>query len=1363
MIGKVLAAVQADVSPKAWRALQRFGADGEASGRVADELGITEKFVILAKLRALKRLREETGDLLVYIDIFATDSRRKRPFTFDVSETPVNRPVAGDSPMEAAPSLHPTDQTLSSFGLGKLDDRSLEAVNQHLENCPECRKRVGEMAADSFLGRIRDAKAMNKSMFGHSMTGGESGSSGAKSPPPANTLPPGLADHPDYEIKQELGRGGMGVVYLAHNKLMGRDEVLKVMSRHLMERPGIFDRFLREIRAVATLRHPSIVTAYHATRVGDSIMFAMEYVEGLDLARMVKAKGPMRVAYACNFIYQAALGLQHAHEKGMVHRDIKPGNMMLSPKGDRATIKILDFGLAKVTREQKVDAALTSEGQALGTPDFIAPEQIVDAQSADIRADIYSLGGTLYYLLAGRPPFQADSLYDMYQAHMSRVPDALNLIRPEVPAELAALVSKMMAKEPERRFQTPAEVAQALTPFFKKGRDVIQAPRADLSQCGPSTADRPFFVTAPTPTQRATDSQGSAIRSGEQAKPSATAAPWQSLVKLSKRKATAEIAPAAAPRNRTRWFWPSVAAGCLILCFFAAWMAGLLRVKTKEGVLVIDNIPASAVVEVDGNRVTVTPTEGEPVRIEVPAGKRHVVVKRGKDELLGETVTLESGKELMLTVKRDPAPPSATNDTNGLEANQTPLAGAGMNGMADMMKQMQGGPKPTDESTAGFGMMGSMSDMMKRMQGGAPPKNESATDLEKGGMAGMRGEANREDGASTGKMGGAMAMAGMMGNRNGQSTPMGMGMMGGGGSLITDQKPDEVSPRTKAVLAKLDRRIAMKFPKRTPLREVLAYVRAATQERNEPGMPIYVDLAHVEHAEKALSSTVRFDAPNAPLKGSLDVILKQVGLAYCVKDGLLVISTPDGVDAEKGVPAAAPSDDAPRSQAIAAKLAEPLAIKFRDKTLLLDALKVIKGASIGPKNPSIQIYVNPTIYGDTHDPMMGLSRKGKPGGNAEKTKPPLVTMDVENVPLRTTLRLLLAQVGLEFSLRKGVLVINRKAETPNSMMGMMGGSSSMSGGMRGMMGGGSMMGGMGGMMSQNSDDVEPRTKAATARLDQPIAMHFAKGAPLLDVLRHLRESINVPDKPAIPIYFDPLGIGDIQKALKAMVTIDLEDIPLTNTLELLFEQVGLAHCIKDGLMFVSTPAQVSVETSTLVAPTADDEPESQAIVAELNKALPMRFPDKITLEDAVERVEDLARAKTDTPMPIVFDPPDSQDVQKAKGTAVTMDLENVPLRTTLRLLLAQAGMEFSVRKCILIITKRKESGGMMGGMMMMMGQMTRGMTVRTESDGANASPTVRGMMGGGEITPKADNAAKGTRKSKRSTSKTGKPAAVGRD
>ncbi len=771
----------------------------------------------------------------------------------------------------------------------------------------------------------------------------------------------------------------------------------------------------------------------------------------------------------------------------------------------------------------------------------------------------------------------------------------------------------------------------------------------------------------------------------------------------------------------------------MILCFFAAWLAGLLRVKTKEGVLVIENIPASAAVEVDGNRVTVTPTEGEPVRIEVPAGTHHVVVKRGKDELLGETVTLESGKELKLTVKREPPARLAMGNADGIEPNQTPSAGAGMNGMA--------------------GMMGSMSDMMKRMRGGQPT-DESAAGSEKGGMAGTRGAANRQDGASTGMMGGDSEMARMMGQMSGRGSMT--GMMGGGTSLTPDEKRDDVSPRTKAVLAKLDRRLAMNFPKRTPLREVLVYVREATKKRNEPGMPIYVDLAQVAHAEKALNSRVTFDEPNGPLKGSLDLILKQVGLAYCVKDGLLVISTPSGVEAEKEVPAAAPSDDAPRSQAIAAKLAEPLAIKFCDGTPLQDALRVIKGTSIGPKVPSMQIYVNPAVYSDKAELMMGSSHTAKPAGSAEKTKPLLVTMDVENVPLRTTLRLLLAQAGLEFSLKKGILIINRKMETGGSMMGMMG---MMGGGrMGGTMPGGSMMGvmaGMGGMMGQNPDDLEPRTKAAAARLDQPIPMNFPRSRPLRDVLRYVRESINVPNEPAIPIYFDPVGIGDTEKAQNAIVSIDLNDIPLNDTLELLFEQAGLAHCVRDGLIFVSTPARISAERAVPLAATADDEPESQAIVTELSKPRALRFAHK-PLKDVVEQIKGLTRGKSDTAIPICFDPPDSQDVQKAKATLVTVDLDNVPLRTTLRLLLAQAGMESSIRKGFLIITKSKESVGMMG-------QMMRGMMAGSESDRTKGSPSAGGMMGGGETTSKADNAAKGAWKSRRSMSKTGKPASAGRE
>ena len=270
--------------------------------------------------------------------------------------------------------------------------------------------------------------------------------------PAAGTIPPELTDHPDYEILRELGRGRTGMVFLARNRIVGRNEVLKVIGSNILELPGALDRFLREIRFVAMLQHPNIVTAYSAFRIGGSLVLAMEYVEGLDLARLVKARGPLPLAHACNFIYQAALGLQHAHQRGLVHRDIKPANLMLSHDGGRAVIKLLDFGLAKATREQSVLASrktsadgaieaspdLTLDGQIMGTPGFIAPEQMTDAQRADIRADIYSLGCTLYFLLSGGPPFHSSNVSDVLQAHHSMDARLLNLVRPEVPVELAA-------------------------------------------------------------------------------------------------------------------------------------------------------------------------------------------------------------------------------------------------------------------------------------------------------------------------------------------------------------------------------------------------------------------------------------------------------------------------------------------------------------------------------------------------------------------------------------------------------------------------------------------------------------------------------------------------------------------------------------------------------------------------------------------------------------------------------------------------------------------------------------------------------------------------------------------------------------
>ena len=331
--------------------------------------------------------------------------------------------------------------------------------------------------------------------------------------PATSSLPPGLAEHADYEVLRELGRGGMGVVYLAENRLMGRKEVLKVVGSHLLNRQGVLERFLREIRSAASLNHPNIVTAYSVSRVGESLVFAMQYVEGYDLSKLVKTSGPLSVPHACNFAYQTALGLQHAHEHGMVHRDIKPSNLMLAREGNKPVVKVLDFGLAKVTSERAVDGGLTGEGQMLGSPHYVAPEQTVDAQKADIRADIYSLGCTLYCLLAGHPPFDGPSLYELLQAHQSMDPTPLNLLRPMVPVELAAVVAKMLAKEPDRRYQAPKDVAQALKPFFKTGNagppgarpEILQSRQPVAGQEGRGAAQvwrSPRRTTVPNPAYR---------------------------------------------------------------------------------------------------------------------------------------------------------------------------------------------------------------------------------------------------------------------------------------------------------------------------------------------------------------------------------------------------------------------------------------------------------------------------------------------------------------------------------------------------------------------------------------------------------------------------------------------------------------------------------------------------------------------------------------------------------------------------------------------------------------------------------------------------------------------------------------------
>ena len=271
-----------------------------------------------------------------------------------------------------------------------------------------------------------------------------------------------------YLLVERVGEGGMGTVYKARHQLMDRVVALKVIRKTQLANDDAVRRFHREIRAAAQLHHPNIVMAYDADHVGDVHFLVMEFVDGTDLSKILRKQGPLPIERACEYIHQALLGLEHAHEKGMVHRDLKPGNLLLSGGG---VVKILDMGLARISQgvgDQSLSGELTQEGSVMGTPDYIAPEQAEESHTVDIRADIYSLGCSLYHLLTGQVPFPSGTLAQKLIKHMHHQPQLVESLRPGLPTGLGQVIRRMMAKNPAERYQTPAEAAAALEPFCRE-------------------------------------------------------------------------------------------------------------------------------------------------------------------------------------------------------------------------------------------------------------------------------------------------------------------------------------------------------------------------------------------------------------------------------------------------------------------------------------------------------------------------------------------------------------------------------------------------------------------------------------------------------------------------------------------------------------------------------------------------------------------------------------------------------------------------------------------------------------------------------------------------------------------------------
>jgi eukaryotic-like serine/threonine-protein kinase len=353
-----------------------------------------------------------------------------------------------------------------------------------------------------------------------------------------------------YKVLEKLGSGGMGSVFLCEHKLMRCMRAIKILPVAKAQDEAALGRFYREARAVAAIDHPNIVHAYDIDQDESLHFLVMEYVDGASLQELVKKSGPLSVLRACHYIHQSAIGLDHANRAGLVHRDIKPGNILVARDG---AVKILDMGLARFFNDEEDILTRKFDENVLGTADYLAPEQAIDSHTVDIRADIYGLGATFYFMLTGKTPFGEGTIAQKLLWHQSRNPKSVRELRPDVPAGVEAIVKKMMAKDPADRYAEPGELAAALLPFVQT--PIGPPAESEMPRLSPAASGRhaaetsePAEVTSisrPETPKALKGMGGSGPGPKAEAKPSATPAPAAG----SGPRVTAPAKPPSAPIN----------------------------------------------------------------------------------------------------------------------------------------------------------------------------------------------------------------------------------------------------------------------------------------------------------------------------------------------------------------------------------------------------------------------------------------------------------------------------------------------------------------------------------------------------------------------------------------------------------------------------------------------------------------------------------------------------------------------------------------------------------------------------------------------------------------------------------------------
>lgn len=270
-----------------------------------------------------------------------------------------------------------------------------------------------------------------------------------------------------HKLLGHIGSGGMSSVYLAEHTKMHDLRAIKVLPQSKLGKSSYLARFQQEAKAIASLNHPNIVRAHDIDNQGNTHYIVMEYVDGDDLQTIVKKEGPLPFDKVAEYIAQSARGLQHAHEVGLIHRDVKPANLLINSKGK---VKLLDLGLALFADEEQASLTIDFNDKVLGTADYLAPEQALNSHKVDHRADLYSLGCTMYFLLTGHPPFPEGTIAQRLAKHQKEMPKEIRKIRPNCPGELEGICWKLMQKDPKFRYATAEQTAEVLDAWLVKYR-----------------------------------------------------------------------------------------------------------------------------------------------------------------------------------------------------------------------------------------------------------------------------------------------------------------------------------------------------------------------------------------------------------------------------------------------------------------------------------------------------------------------------------------------------------------------------------------------------------------------------------------------------------------------------------------------------------------------------------------------------------------------------------------------------------------------------------------------------------------------------------------------------------------------------